>query len=167
MEINWNYMYEAMMLLLLLISVLKFWEFRIKRKFHGIEMNDALKIFYTSQITSLFILVYFGLDAQILFYFENLKETVKESDYWSIFSMQLFVFLFVYFIVYYLTYLLYFIVFSIDKLKLDNLNEDKKLPVAVFGFMLAFVSFLAGAIIVKPLLLNWFMSCVTEKAEIF
>jgi hypothetical protein len=166
MEINSNYLYEALMIAMLLISVLKFWEIRIKRKFGSIEMNGALGSFYASQIVGIFSLVFFGLDSQMLFYFENLDEIVNSGDYLSMYTVQLFAFILAYFVAYYSSYLLYFIIYSVDKLNMESLEKNKTFPVLIFGFIFTFICYLIGSIIVKPILFNWFMNNINNTQNI-
>jgi len=136
--------------------ILFFWKNKFEKNFKLNMNNLPYGIFLSSQMLSVFFLLFYSLDSQTIMYLEQIE--VQDSN-----GQNLWIFLGIQLLLIFTSYLLNYLICSIlfksiiltnDSL-LEEIYNEKLAPVLIHSFILISFSILIGLYLINPFLDDW------------
>lgn len=147
---------EFWIVLVLVVGVQRYW----KKKYFDDQLfkssNTAYSLFVFSQLMSLLLIVYFGVDTQNYGYLKDLSILGEHAgDYWGYFSIQVFSFVLVYIVVVLFSFLIYKISIPTENELKDEIYENNWSPILLFFGIQLTLSLIGASFVLRPFLFDW------------
>lgn len=147
---------EFWITLVLVVGVLKYWRNKFLKDQLLKSSNKAYSFFLFSQLSSILLIVFLGVDIQNYSYLKNLSIMGEHAgDYWGYFSIELFSFVLTYIIVLLFSFFIYKIAIPSENELKDEIYEDNWAPIIIFFAVQLALSVVIGSFVLRPFLFDW------------
>lgn len=147
---------EFWITILLVVGVLKYWRNKFQKEQLLKSDNKSYSLFLFSQLSSILIIVFYGVDAQNYSYLKDLSIMGEHAgDYWGYFSIELFSFVLSYIVIVIFSFLIYKTSIPSENELKDEIFKGNWSPVLIFfGVQLA-LSVVIASFVLRPFLFDW------------
>jgi uncharacterized membrane protein YjfL (UPF0719 family) len=147
---------EFWITILLVVGVLKYWRNKFQKEQLIKSANKSYSLFLFSQLSSISLIVYLGIDTQNYSYLKDLSIMGEHAgDYWGYFSIELFTFVLTYIVVSLFSFFIYKTSIPSENDLKDEIYDDNWPPILIFfGVQLALTVIIASFVL-RPFLFEW------------
>lgn len=138
--------------------ILNYWKNKLLKEYKLTLNNLPYGIFMSSQMLSVFVIIYFGTDPLNSMYIEQLPP--MSASFWSIFGIELLVFFACFLLCYLISMIFYRVIISTGDSLFEEIYNEKVAPILIHAVVMISFSILISNFLVKPYIYDWVVGMV-------
>lgn len=147
---------EFWVTILFIVGALKFWKNKLKDEQLLKSDNKAYAVFLFSQILSILLIIFLGIDSQNHSYLKDLPIIGGGAgDYWGYLSIEVFSFLLTYIVINLFSFFIYKTSIPSENELKDEIYDNNWAPVLVFLGVQITLTVVMASFVLQPFLFEW------------